>query len=357
LSVGEKGGEFSVARGESLAFARPVAGPALSSDAALLGEIRRNLAVYAGQAPQHPIRALYVAEADTQTLGVADRLRDTLAIPVFRFDPLAGEQPPAGATVGSFAGVAGLLHLYGKGKGLPINFVKPREPKPPADPNRRLLVYAGAAAAILILLVGGYGVTKLSQLDREITAKAKEKEELDKDLQAKYDSDERRLAAVDQWLKSEVVWLDEIYNLTARFPDISKVKLTELQGEPNALPPPQPGRPAADTEGKPIATVKLKGVTTDDNSVSRLMAELVKDVARAGPVSRRTSSSGGRRQSNVEWSETYQLAHQSPEQYSARKPFSATAPPRAGNRTNRGGRGSMPDMTEMMDLFLGGGLP
>jgi len=55
----------------------------------LLGEIKRNLAVYAGQAPQHPVRALYVAEATGPTLGVGDRLRDTLAIPVYRFDPLA----------------------------------------------------------------------------------------------------------------------------------------------------------------------------------------------------------------------------------------------------------------------------
>src|SRR5439155_15118662 len=95
LTVGERGGEFAVARGDSLVLVRPLAGPALASDTALLGEIKRNLAVYAGQAPQHPVRALYVAEATGPTLGVGDRLRDTLAIPVFRFDPLAGLQPPA----------------------------------------------------------------------------------------------------------------------------------------------------------------------------------------------------------------------------------------------------------------------
>src|SRR5205807_561704 len=102
LTVGDKGGEFAVARGEALAFARPLAGPALASDAALLGEIRRNLAVYAGQAPQHPVRALYVAEGEAAPGSVADRLRETLAIPVFRFDPLAGLEPPAGSTAGSF---------------------------------------------------------------------------------------------------------------------------------------------------------------------------------------------------------------------------------------------------------------
>ena len=120
-----------------------LSGPALASDTALLGEIRRNLAVYAGQATQHPVRALYVAEAESLTLGVGDRIRDTLAIPVHRFDPLAGLEPPPGATAGSFTGAAGMFHLYGRSRVLPVNFVKPREPKPPRDPNRR--VYALAA--------------------------------------------------------------------------------------------------------------------------------------------------------------------------------------------------------------------
>src|SRR5205085_8447236 len=123
------------------------------------------------------------------------------------------------------------------------------------------------------------------------------------------DADERRIAAVDQWQKSEIVWLDEIYNLTARFPDVNRVRLTELIAEPIPLPPPQPGRPV--DADKPVALVKLKGMTTDDNSLSALMRELVKDVARVIPTSRKgTNTGGGRRQSNVEWGATYQVAHQ-----------------------------------------------
>jgi Tfp pilus assembly PilM family ATPase len=150
LTTGENGGEFVVARGDALAFARPLAKAALASDAALLGEIRRNLAVYAGQAPQHPVRALYVAEVAGPSLGLGDRLRDTLAIPVFRFDPLAGLALPAGTAVGSFAGIAGLVHLAGKGKRLPINFVHAREPKAPVDPNRRRLAWVAAVAGLLL---------------------------------------------------------------------------------------------------------------------------------------------------------------------------------------------------------------
>jgi hypothetical protein len=348
VTAGEKGGEFAVARGEALAFARPIAGPALSSDAALLGEIRRNLAVYAGQAPQHPVRALYTAEGAAATGSVSDRLRDTLAIPVFRFDPLAGLEPPAGSTAGSFAGLAGLVYLYGRGKELPINFVKPREPKPPADPNRKLLTYA-AVAAVLLLLVGGVGgyslvAAKQKEVDRLVRAQG----ELDADL-TKLDTDERRIAAVDQWQKSEIIWLDELYDLTARFPDVNRLRVTELQAEPIPLPAPTPGRPM--DPDKAVAAVKLKGVTTDDASLNTLTRELVRDVYRVIPTARKgNNTGGGRRQSRVEWGLTYQLAHQVPDT-SSRK-FTATPPERG-----RGGRGRGGDVNDFPDAFNLGGAP
>jgi hypothetical protein len=350
LTVGEKGGEFAVARGDALAFARPLAGPALASDPALLGEIRRNLAVYAGQAPQHPVRALYVAEGNGSTVGVGDRLRDTLAIPVFRFDPLGGAEPPSGAKAGSFAGVAGLLHLYGRGKELPINFVRPREPKPPADPNRRLFAWAGIAAGVLLLVGGTAGYALVAGKQKGLDQLLDQNRTLDAQL-GQLDADERRIAAVDQWQKSEIVWLDEIYNLTARFPDVNRVRLTELVAEPIPQQPPQPGRPQVDPD-KPVALVKLKGVTTDDNSLTALMRELVKDVARVIPTMRKGTNTGGRRQSNVEWSATYQLAHQSPEQFTRK--FTASVPER--NRNRNRGRGGQ-DAGDAADFFLNGGLP
>jgi hypothetical protein len=333
LTVGEKGGEFVVARGDALAFARTLAGPALASDAALLGEIRRNLAVYAGQAPQHPVRALYIAEAAGPSLGVGDRLRDTLAIPVLRFDPLAGLAPPAGTTVGSFAGIAGLAHLAGKGKGLPINFVHPREPKPPSDPNRRKLAWAAAIVGLLLLAGGGYGLSLVAEQERKVAELVKEKDELDKVIGAKFDQDERRLAAVDQWLKSEVIWADELYDLTARFPDINKLRLQELSAEPVQLPAPQPGRPV-DTN-RPVVRVKLKGLSTeDDKPLSALMRELVKDAARVDTKQVGPNMTGTSRRTFVQqWSTSYQLAHRGTDEHPRK--FTATPPDRTRSR-NRG---------------------
>jgi hypothetical protein len=348
LTVGEKGGEFIVARGDYLAFARSVAGQALASDSALLGEIRRNLAVYAGQAAQHPVRALYVAEGDGASLGVGDRLRDTLAIPVFRFDPLAGGHPPAGSAAGSFAGAAGLLHLYGKTKTLPINFVRPREPKPPVDPNRRVMAWAGAAGAALVLIAGliGYGMVAARQ--KEVDRLAQQKTELDEAL-VKLDLDERRIAAVDQWQKSEIVWLEELYNLTARFPDITKLRVTEMKGEPINLPPAQPGRQA--DPDKPVARVKLKGLSTPDGPLSTLMAELYTETARVDQQARKGINTGaGRRQFSQEWTIGYQLAHLGPNH----KNFVANPPERSRGR-NRG-RGDA-DGAGFPDFFNVGAQP
>ncbi|HEX4592580.1 MAG TPA: hypothetical protein VH120_21835, partial [Gemmataceae bacterium] len=266
---------------------------------------------------------------------------------VFRFDPLAGVEPPAGAAAGSFAGIAGLLHLHGRGNALPINFVHPREPKPPADPNRRMLTWAGIAAGILVLLGGATGYALVASKQKEVDALLKQQAEFDAEL-SKLDMDRRRIAAVDQWQKSSIVWLDELYNLTSRFPDVNRVRLTELIAQPLPLPPPQPGR-SIDPD-KPVAEVKLKGVTTDDNALSALGRELVRDVARVAPPTKKGNNTGGRRQARVEWGYTYQLAQQDKDQITSRKALTVSPPARG---RNRGG----PDLGGFPDMFNLGGQP
>src|SRR5207248_2527280 len=218
------------------ALARAIAGPALASDNALLGEVRRNLAVYAGQAPAAPVRALYVAEGSGPALGVRDRLRDTLAIPVHSFDPLAGLAEVPSAPRGAFAGLVGLILLQGRGRELPINFVKPREPKPPVDPNRRtVLVGAGVAAAVLFGLVS-FGYARLAAKDREVTKAQRELDDLTQQL-TQLAPEEMRINAIDDWTGGQVVWLDELYDLTQRFPDVNQMRVVTLE----ALRPNQGG--------------------------------------------------------------------------------------------------------------------
>src|SRR5262249_35810567 len=99
LARGERWGELIIGRGGLPLLARPLPATALNNETALVGELRRNLALFAGQNPQQPVRALYVAEAD-QPGGWAGRL-GALPVPVQRFDPLAAlGRPPAGDYAG-----------------------------------------------------------------------------------------------------------------------------------------------------------------------------------------------------------------------------------------------------------------
>lgn len=321
LTVGPKGGEFAVARGENLAFARPVAGPALASDAALLGEVRRNLAVYAGQASQYPVRALYVAEAGG-TLGVADRLRDTLAVPVYRFDPLAGlPSPSTELAPGAFAGAAGLLHLQSRGRALPVNFVSPREPSAAADPNKRTKIIAAATAIAVLIGLGALGYSRLAAKDAEIAELKKTKDEIDAELLAR-DSDDRRLKALDEWMHNQVVVLDELYELASVVQDPSKLRVTAFAVNPiNAT-----------GKKKFPARIELKGLVGSDDAPVRvvqkeLSAEPFYNVGNkvVGP-----NTGSSRQQFSQQWTLKYDAERRTPEKFL--RSFQAAPPPRRERR-------------------------
>jgi hypothetical protein len=331
LNVGGQGGEFAVARGLQLSFTRAVTATALASDAALLAEVRRNLAVYAGQSPQHPIRALYVAE-NPSGLGVADRLRDTLAIPVYRYDPLSGQIPPGGVPSGAFAGPIGLFQLVGRGRELPINFVKPREPKAPRDPNKRMLAWVGGIAAAVMLLLFGAGWMRLSAKDREMKQLIEAKDGLDRDLTA-LDQDDRRYKAVKDWRDKEVVWLDELYDVTASVQNIDTMRVTHFSANPTST---NLAGGAAKTTNKYASRVEVKGVMSGDGKpLKALTNELAIDGYHRveAPAVGQNQSGGNRRQFPQQWSTKFDVEKRVDPAEKRTMPryerkFTATPPPR-----------------------------
>jgi hypothetical protein len=226
VAVAENWAEFNVSRGETILFSRSLAvGPTLA------GEIRRNLAVYAGQSPQQPVAALYLA-GGAEHAAFRDRLQTTLGIPVHSFDPVAGAdrlELPDG-TRGGFAGAVGLLHAHSEPRGLPINFAHPKQPKPPPDPNRQRNLVAVLALIAVVAAGGLYAYSRIYLKDREV-ARARM-------LQAEYDNRQRLLEpdvknfdAVQEWVAAAPVWLDELYDITAAYPDqYDRVRLSLWQG-------------------------------------------------------------------------------------------------------------------------------
>jgi Tfp pilus assembly PilM family ATPase len=268
VTVTEKWAEFCVARGDgmdALVLTRN-----LASGPNLAGEIRRNLAVYAGGAGQQPVQALYLSGGEH--LHLRERLQDMLGIPVHVLDPFGGSEQPDLPTTGraGFVGPVGLLHAQAERRGLPIDFTRPKQPRPPSDPNKRRLVFLGAAVAAVLLGVVGYCYYQLDVADRELERLVLEKTNLDRDLTG-LDEDARRIAALDGWAANEIPVLDELYDLAARFPDPNTLRLVRL----TLNPVPRTAR----TVGKSYsARMELTGITRDDSQpVNDLMAELVKD--------------------------------------------------------------------------------
>ena len=216
--VGERWAEFSVLRGQKLLLARSLAvGPGLA------GEVRRNLTVYAGQAGRAPIQTLYLAGAND--------LGDLVQVPIQLFDPLAGaaglDVPPAGR--GAFAGAAGLLFARAESRGLPINFVQVRQPRAPRDPNNRR--YVLAAAVLGLAMLGGvlWCWFLYANAARHLHDVQNQRDQLEAKLVE--DRKEAKLyKALDDW--DNVVWLDELYDLTTRITDPNAIRITSVAADP-----------------------------------------------------------------------------------------------------------------------------
>jgi Tfp pilus assembly PilM family ATPase len=269
LTLSAAGGEFTVVRRGEVTYTLAIPAPVVASETMLVAQVRRNLAVYAGQHPGHPIQAVYLAEVDGDW---AERLGSALNVPVHAYDPLAGSAQGVPVPLrGRFAGAAGLL--AGKAAdALPINFAAPRQPVFTKDPAKRRLMTAGVLGLLLLFGAGAFGYLQVSDGDARIAAleqrKANLKEQIDKGA-----PDANRVKAIDGWAKREVVWLEELYDLADRMPADDGVRVISFTGTPMPL----------DKNGKQEAqaqlSLKLAAVNTD--ATTNLMSAFERDNAGA----------------------------------------------------------------------------
>jgi hypothetical protein len=263
LIVDKNWAEFSIIKGEHLRLARSLAvGPTLA------GEVRRTLAVFSGQGLNQPVQAFYLADSGEQA-AFRERLQSLAGVPVQTVDPLAGAadvQVPAEAR-GSFAGAVGVLYSQAERAGLPINFMQPKQPRAPRDIGKRRLIGAAAVAAVALIGVVGVCYAKLAARDQKLDELFQEKNNLDRELLT-FEDDVKRLKAFDDLSNSGVVWLDELYDLTDRFPDTGSIRLTQFTGDPLTR--------GKDTD-KAVARLDLKGISREHAPVDALLAKFKSD--------------------------------------------------------------------------------
>lgn len=214
-------GEFSVFRGDI-----PVLTRSINVGGNLAAELRRNLTVYAGQSPQHPVRAVYLCGE------ISDSAREALSgalpdLPFHSFDPFAGVAKvdvPEHQRSG-FTAAIGVLYARARKAGLPINFLEPRQPKPPVNPNS-WLIYAAAGGLSLLLAAGAvYGFVERNAANDNLTLLREEQQQLDLML-AQEKARSKKLQALDEW--DNVNELAEIHELNKLIPDVDTLRVTKF---------------------------------------------------------------------------------------------------------------------------------
>src|SRR5262249_53972577 len=157
----------------------------------------------------------------------------TLPVPVEPLDPwLPGDEKPEPAE----AYLAPLALAEAKArKELPINLAAPKEPTAAVDTGKRnrTAIMIGAAALLPLLFV--LGMVALSKQRGRIAELTEQKEDLD-DKWTKSEQARADVAGLKDWEQSTISWIDELYDVAARFPpskeDVEKAgsKATSLQG-------------------------------------------------------------------------------------------------------------------------------
>lgn len=310
VAVARGWAEFTVARDGQVLFARP-----LPAGEALLGDVRRNLALFASQSGGGPgrggVQALYFAGDDDQA-ALRERLQEMLAVPVHPLDPFADQvQVKVAGDRGGFAGAAGLARLWGRDEEAPVNLISPKQPRVETGSTRQRVV-VGAGLAVLALLGAFFARTVM------LDAKAAEVGQLRAELTELEEQYKQRLpvkekvAALKEWDASAVPWLEELYNLTAHFPYEVGFRATQV----NAAPLNQGGKDAAGMR------LTVEGVVPRDKTF--LVQELVDALNtekhyRAAIESLRAQDAGGDEKTPVqEWVVRVDVTRQPLEHYTAR---------------------------------------
>jgi Tfp pilus assembly PilM family ATPase len=250
--------EFCVARGPTLLFARPL--PAVNGG--LEDEVRRDLALYAGQPQAAPVQALYAA-GDGAQAGLRQRLEDAVTIPVHPLDPFAHTDGAAPATDrAGYAGAVGLLQLWAERQAVPVNFLAPKEPTVEINTGKRKALRAAGVAVLAVMVAMFLGNLVLASKRTQLQKLQGERDDIDAQL-TELQPAKRSLDALKDWHKTALPLLDEIYDLSARFPFKDGLRVTKLDIMPLAVK-----ATSKDPSQKSIYTMHMTvtGVVNQDDS-------------------------------------------------------------------------------------------
>jgi hypothetical protein len=227
--IGQRWAEVSILYGAKLVFCR-----ALGVGPALPAEIRRCLAVYANQSNGTFARtapsAVYVS-GGSATVSLR-ALHESLEVPVYELSFLDEKQRAVlpvenhSALEGGF----GLIHAWSK-KQVPVNLASPKEPVLVVDSSRRQRLVRLAGGAVLLVALWLAGRVVLDRQQSAMDTVNADRQTIEDRFKAQ-EQDRKDLESVKDWEKGAISWVDEFYDLAARFPRDSSFKITKIHIEP-----------------------------------------------------------------------------------------------------------------------------
>lgn len=184
----------------------------------LLAEINRTLLVAQQLPGGSPPEQLFVFGAPGEHQSLTDQLESSLTLPLTVLDPFegldtSGVELPEHA--GRFASLLGAIRDEAANTHA-LDFLHPKRPPRPAN-RRRAMVTAAAVLGVLAAIGGYLYWDTASTLQAQIRELAKERKEL---VAAVKKSQPRTqlYTVVRNWKDAEIVWLDELRELSLQLP-------------------------------------------------------------------------------------------------------------------------------------------
>ncbi|MEK6239704.1 MAG: hypothetical protein N2C14_33710, partial [Planctomycetales bacterium] len=196
----------------------------------LLGEIRRTLAAVHNQLGDRRVEAVFLCGDQPAHQEIARRIEETVSLPTQTFNPLegapselAGSLPRGGSR---FAGLLGMLHDEASARPHAVDFLNPRRAPPPPSRARPLALAAVAATAVVLII--GWTVWKgFADLDAQIAALQLQSKNLD-NLVKEAAERETQIKKIAEWADREILWLDELRELSDTLPESKELMITQL---------------------------------------------------------------------------------------------------------------------------------
>jgi hypothetical protein len=195
----------------------------------VLIEVVRSLHSYAAMEPRHPVAKVVVAGATGHEVEVAAVLGERLNLPCAVLDVAGGLRLPeetAPHAAGALFGI-GLALGVGDPRGLPFDFLNPKQPARPRDPRRTAMLVGGTALVALVVLVAGvrsHLLRKRVDLHKRLQAELVEARK----KRPMYRQMHQQLGTIQDWRREGRNWLEHYAYLSAVLPPSEEVYLTSV---------------------------------------------------------------------------------------------------------------------------------